>query len=91
MAASDADAMPFPNEETTPPVTKINRVIEGPGAEIIMPFEGKQPVARTRQMPDIPPLKMGGQNTRKHLQGKFIWCTKPYSHTDLCDISEQMS
>jgi hypothetical protein len=28
MAPSEAAAMPFPNEETTPPVTKMNRVIE---------------------------------------------------------------
>jgi hypothetical protein len=28
IAASDAEAMPFPNEETTPPVIKMYRVIE---------------------------------------------------------------
>src|SRR5438034_11627624 len=28
IAASDAAAMPFPSEETTPPVTKTNLVIE---------------------------------------------------------------
>jgi hypothetical protein len=31
IAANEADAMPFPNEETTPPVTKIKRVIQDPG------------------------------------------------------------
>jgi hypothetical protein len=30
MAASDADAIPLPKEETTPPVTNIYRVIEKP-------------------------------------------------------------
>src|SRR4051794_23505267 len=29
MAPKEAAAMPFPNEETTPPVTQINRVIAG--------------------------------------------------------------
>jgi len=33
MAAKEAEAMPFPKEETTPPVTKIKRVIEGPQNE----------------------------------------------------------
>jgi hypothetical protein len=28
IAPRDAAAMPFPNEETTPPVTKTNRAIE---------------------------------------------------------------
>ncbi|GHC24111.1 hypothetical protein GCM10008094_13830 [Aidingimonas halophila] len=28
IAASDADAMPLPREDTTPPVTKIYRVME---------------------------------------------------------------
>jgi hypothetical protein len=31
-AASDADAMPLPNEDTTPPVTKTNLVISRAGA-----------------------------------------------------------
>jgi hypothetical protein len=39
MAARDAEAMPFPKEETTPPVTKIKRVIEGPRAEMKNLFE----------------------------------------------------
>src|SRR6478609_7688361 len=34
MAASDAAAMPFPNEETTPPVTNTNLVIGWPVPEI---------------------------------------------------------
>jgi hypothetical protein len=29
MAPRDADAMPLPSEETTPPVTKTNRVMMG--------------------------------------------------------------
>jgi hypothetical protein len=29
MAASDADAMPLPSEDTTPPVTKIRGVMDG--------------------------------------------------------------
>src|ERR1700729_4252153 len=33
IAPSDADAMPLPSEETTPPVTKTNRVI-GTAAQI---------------------------------------------------------
>src|SRR5207342_18941 len=32
MAASDAAAMPLPNEDTTPPVTKMRRVMAKPGA-----------------------------------------------------------
>ncbi|MCW2293918.1 hypothetical protein M2262_003968 [Pseudomonas sp. BIGb0408] len=30
IAAKDAEAMPFPNEETTPPVTKMKRVMKNP-------------------------------------------------------------
>ena len=41
MAASDAAAMPFPNEETTPPVTNTNLVIGWPVPEIaILPERG---------------------------------------------------
>ena len=30
MAAKEAEAMPFPKEETTPPVTKMKRVMKYP-------------------------------------------------------------
>jgi hypothetical protein len=33
MDASDADAMPLPSEDTTPPVTKIREVMIGPFVE----------------------------------------------------------
>jgi hypothetical protein len=36
MAASEAAAMPLPSEETTPPVTKMNLVIERAGRFAIL-------------------------------------------------------
>tara|TARA_B100001113_G_scaffold335145_1_gene314424 strand:+ start:158 stop:439 length:282 start_codon:yes stop_codon:yes gene_type:complete len=67
MAARDAEAMPFPKEETTPPVTKIKRVIEGPQKrDLEVKTEGQAPPWR---LPE-PSLKMGGQNTRRGYPGK---------------------
>jgi hypothetical protein len=36
MDASDADAMPLPSEDTTPPVTKIREVMVGPCVESVI-------------------------------------------------------
>jgi hypothetical protein len=36
MDASDAEAMPLPSEDTTPPVTKIREVMVGPSVESVI-------------------------------------------------------
>src|SRR6188472_3363518 len=46
IAASDAAAMPFPNEETTPPVTNTNLVIGWPVQEIGILPDAREPSKR---------------------------------------------
>jgi hypothetical protein len=42
MDASDADAMPLPSEDTTPPVTKIREVMVGPCVESVILAEANR-------------------------------------------------
>src|SRR5690348_3517729 len=50
MDASDADAMPLPSEDTTPPVTKIREVMVGPCVESFILAEA---LRATNARPDL--------------------------------------
>src|SRR6185437_6569502 len=66
MDASDADAMPLPSEDTTPPVTKIREVMIGPFVE----SDILAAHARFRESPLCSPYTGRGRKTRRGRQGR---------------------
>src|ERR1035441_10775471 len=61
MAPSDADAMPLPSEETTPPVTNTNRVMKPP------PIKG-QPSRSPKNAGDRQPEPKGNNGNSTGIQ-----------------------
>src|SRR5690349_21475981 len=86
IAARDADAMPLPSEDTTPPVTKTNLVMErasvlqGPGVGRTDALVVKRDyTGRLRRPPDAPGCPRAGlghgaqqiQHERRRRRGAF--------------------